>query len=426
MSAARWARELGGFALSVLGALLGWICIAPLALLIPKRRDWIAVIGRQHGRFLDNAKYFFLDASGRRPDLRVVFISEDPVVVTTITARGLQALRYPTPACAWFLLRCGTVVVDSTDWIRHLRRFLLLRAKVVQLWHGVAFKRIELDKWRHETGRYRWLSSPAMHALRMALYRFNGRVIRYAAVCSTSRFYRDQQFSQAFLAREFPVTGYPRNGFGAGLDADATDLAWSNVDAGVRSRLEGWIAAQRNLVLVTPTMRDSHAAPLQLDPDTLRDLDAFAAGHGYEFLFKFHPSDHNAAHVEGAHLHLCAADSDVYPLFPHCAALVTDYSSIYMDFLLVDRPVLFLITDGDGYLRQDRELQFDPATMMPGPRLADWPMVLQALAELPDADTFAVERARLRTLAFDGLPQSAATSNLLAFMQQQRWLEARQ
>jgi hypothetical protein len=29
----------------------------------------------------------------------------------------------------------------------------LIRAHVIQMWHGVAFKRIELDKWRHETGR---------------------------------------------------------------------------------------------------------------------------------------------------------------------------------------------------------------------------------------------------------------------------------
>lgn len=424
MSAARWLGEFGRVGLSMLGAIFGWVLLAPIALLVPKRHDRIAVIGRQHGRFLDNTKYFFLDAASAGQGFDVAFISEHAAVVNMIATSGFRALRYPHPAALWYLLRCTCVVVDSTDWIRHVRRFLLLRARVVQIWHGVAFKRIELDKWRHETGRYRWFSSPVVFRLRMLLYHFNGRVVRYAAVCSTSRFYRDEVFAPAFLARHYPVTGYPRNGFGEGLSTSASEMVWHNVDVHVRSELAPWAAARRKLVLVAPTMRDSLRAPIALDAVTLTTLNTFAAKHGFEFLFKFHPSDSHAAQVAGRHLHVCAADSDVYPLLPHCDALVTDYSSIYMDFLLLDRPVLFLITDGDSYSRKDREVQFDPASMMPGPRLANWDALLQTLAAPTSPDPFATERARLRRLAFDDLPQDEATWNILSFMEQQDWIKA--
>lgn len=420
MSAVRWLRELAGFGLSLLGAVVGWLLLAPIALLIPKRRDLVVVIGRQNGRFLDNAKYFFLTAACSQQAFRVVFVGEHPEVQATISAHGLLALRYPTAPAIWSLLRCSVAVVDSTDWIRHLRRFLLLKAHVVQLWHGVAFKRIELDKWRHETGRYKWLSSSVVFYLRMMLYRFNGRIVQYAAVCATSHFYRDEVFSQAFLARHFPITGYPRNGFGGGLPPRARELAWTNVDARVRSRLGDWAARKRKPVLVAPTMRDSLSPPLLLDEPTLREIDAFASVHGYEFLFKFHPSDKHAAQVTGSHLHVCAGDSDVYPLLPFCTALITDYSSIYMDFLLTDKPVLFLISDGTGYMRDDRETQFDATDMMPGPRFAAWSALLEQLA-LPQAEAFLSQREALRRKAFDDLPQSEATQKVIRFMRSHRW-----
>jgi CDP-glycerol glycerophosphotransferase (TagB/SpsB family) len=398
------------------------LLVAPIALLIPKRKDWVAVIGRQHGRFLDNAKYFFIEATLEHAGLDVRFVSEYPDAAGAIAVHEHRVLQYPRLESIWFLLRCGCAVVDSTDWNDHFRRFLLARAHVVQLWHGVGFKRIERDRWRHEVGRARWASRSWVFALRMILYRVSGRAVRYAAVCSTSVFYRDEVFSNAFLARHFPITGYPRTGFARELHGTALDLAWYNVDRQVGSRIAEWAAAGKRLVLIVPTMRDSLKAPMQLDPATMQRLDIFAGTHGIEFLFKFHPSERNAQGITGDHLHVCAPHSDVYPLLPHCDALVTDYSSIYMDFLLLDRPVLFLIMDGDSYSREDRETQFDPSSMMPGPRLVSWDELLDVLVVTPSSDTNGPERARLRKIAFDAMDQSESTARLLDFMRKQGWL----
>lgn len=423
MSGASWTREFGGLALSMLGSLLGWVTLAPLALLIPKRRDWVAVIGRQNGKFLDNAKYFYLQCTSQSPDLRVEFITERPDVIELFSGKSRQVLRYPGAASTWFLLRCGTTVVDSTDWGRNLRRFLLLRSRVVQLWHGVGFKRIELDKWRNETGRYRWFSKPCVFSLRILFYRVTGRVVSYAAVATTSRFYRDDVFTPAFLGRHFPVTGYPRNAYARMADQDHA-FAWANVDSNVASRLREWAATGRKLVVVTPTMRDSGAAPMQIDAETVAVIDAFAEARGIEFVFKFHPSERNANLAAGEHLHTCSPDSDIYPILAHASALVTDYSSIYMDYLLLDRPVLFLIPDGDSYMKSDRQVQFDLADMMPGPIAASWAELLAALEAQWSRDPHAGERQALCRKAFDGLVQEDASARLIQFMRDQRWLPA--
>lgn len=419
------ARRAGGFArlaLSLLAAVVGWVLVAPIAALVPKRRDWIAVIGRQDGQFLDNAKYFFL-VTGGLPGLRCVFITERAETAARLVAEGRDSLCYPSLRTAWFLSRCNVAVVDESSWFLRMRRFLLVRAQIVQLWHGVGCKRIELDRWRHEIGRVAWASSSVLVALRLLAYRMTGRWVRYAAVGCTSRFYRDQVFRPAFMARHFPVTGYPRNDFALSMGDECRELAWSNVDAAIRTRLPDWQRTGCKKVLVAPTFRDSGTLPMQLDPETLRTIDTFADAHGVEFVFKFHPAEHNADHINGKHFHVCARDSDIYPLLPHADALVTDYSSISMDFLLVNKPLLFLIPDDDDYMQKDRQLQFDPRTMMPGPIVPDWTSLLAALLNEWSNDTHTGERAAMRRKAFDDLPQSEAVPKLLALMREQGWVK---
>ena len=103
-------------------------------------------------------------------------------------------------------------------------------------------------------------------------------------------------------------------------------------------------------------------------------------------------------------------------------ALVTDDSSIYMDYLLVDKPILFLVPDHDQYVREDRQFQFDFASMTPGPKVDSWAELVAQLEQQWQHDEYADARARLRLTAFDGLPQVEAVPKLIDFMHRQRWL----
>ena len=57
---------------------------------------------------------------------------------------------------------------------------------------------------------------------------------------------------------------------------------------------------------------------------------------------------------------------DVYPLMALSDLLITDYSSIFFDFLLLDRPILFFAYDLENYLSNDRNMYFDYDSMTPG------------------------------------------------------------
>jgi CDP-glycerol glycerophosphotransferase (TagB/SpsB family) len=402
--------------------LVGWLIIWPIARLTPRRRDRIVVIGRDEGKFVDNAKYFYLQAArSGRPNARVVFLTEREDVLDLLTQHSFEAVVHPSVESAILLLTTRVAVVDSTEWYLRWRRFLLAGARVVQLWHGVGYKRIEIDKWSNEAAGRGWMSKPPIAALRSLRRWLTGRLVTYAAVNTTSVFYRDKVFIPAFKSRYFTIFGYPRNAFGRveGGNLSGSEL---NVDATLLQRLPAWRAEQRRIVLVTPTYRDSRATPLGLDDDTIGKLDSYAAKHRIEFVFKFHPLERGASSIRGTHLHVCAPESDLYPLMPHSDALVTDYSSIYMDYLLLGKPVLFLVPDLDAYIRLDRQLQFDFDAMTPGAKVKTWSELLDRLEREWVEDEFASARATLAQTAFDGLPQDEAVPRLLDFMRGHGWL----
>lgn len=422
MSGASWLRASLGALRTVVISVLGWVLIASWAALVPRRRDLLAVIGRDEGKFVDNCKYFFLQGAPLlKPTVRVVFVTERKNVADSLANSGYEAMIYPSLSAIWCLLRSGTLVVDSLEWTQHLRRFLTVRARVLQLWHGVGFKRIELDKWRHEVAGKSQLSSAAALAARKLMHWLTGRLVRYDAVNTTSAFYRDQVFAPAFLSKHFLIAGYPRNTFGE-LGGSAQALAWRNVDKRIARQLPEWSSAKRRMVLVTPTFRDTRATALGLTPDVTAMLDSYCEAHGVELVFKFHPLERSASEVAGRHLHLCDPDSDLYPLLLLSSALITDYSSIYMDYLLLDKPILFLVPDLDRYTREDRQLQFDFSSMTPGPKVGSWTDLVAQLEHQPQHDEYADARAKLRLMAFDGMSQQEAVPKLIDFMRSKHWL----
>ncbi|MDE7088974.1 MAG: CDP-glycerol glycerophosphotransferase family protein, partial [Prevotella sp.] len=58
---------------------------------------------------------------------------------------------------------------------------------------------------------------------------------------------------------------------------------------------------------------------------------------------------------------------DVYPILPFTDVLITDYSSIYYDYILMENKGIILFPfDYDEYIKNSRDLAFDYLTYTPG------------------------------------------------------------
>ncbi len=57
---------------------------------------------------------------------------------------------------------------------------------------------------------------------------------------------------------------------------------------------------------------------------------------------------------------------DVYPILKESDLLITDYSSVYFDYLYLDREIVFYPYDLDYYKNDDRGLMFEYNEFTPG------------------------------------------------------------
>jgi CDP-glycerol glycerophosphotransferase (TagB/SpsB family) len=96
---------------------------------------------------------------------------------------------------------------------------------------------------------------------------------------------------------------------------------------------------------------------------------------------------------------LWQAKMDLYDVLGAADMLITDYSSVYIDYLLLNRPVMFLPTDLEDY-KQNRGLLFEPYDFWtPGPKLDSQENLQNAITRfITDPDWYSSERSTILNL----------------------------
>ncbi|MFC6837277.1 CDP-glycerol glycerophosphotransferase family protein [Halomarina ordinaria] len=358
------------------------LALYALSFLVPRdERLW--AFGCSGGtRFAENSKYLFLHLANGDSDVRPVWMTRRDDLLADLRAAGYEAYHRDSLRGRLTTLRAGHVFF--THSLNDVGMEAALGSEPVNLWHGVPLKRISLDDsyYRHRMGLANLIRT-------LLIY----RTYRYVVVTSAAL---RSRFATAFNVDEERILplGYPRNdalfgpveGETIGFDADAL----ADVEA---------LAADRDVVLYAPTWRESGRGVVEhLD---LARLDEWAREHDATVLLKLHPNAAVEVGEEYEHVVHLPAELDVHPAMRHADVLVTDYSSLYFDFLLLDRPLVFFPFDLERYLAEDRELYFDYDDTTPGPKATDTESLCAELTEALEDDGYAEERARVRERFFD-------------------------
>ncbi|MDL5361588.1 CDP-glycerol glycerophosphotransferase family protein [Halalkalicoccus sp. NIPERK01] len=357
-----------------------------LAHLLP-REDSLWVFGTRGGEaFEGNTKYLFLDLQ-REGGLRPVWISESDSTVRELRENGFDAHRADSLRGRLATLRAGVVFVTGT--MTDMPLWPTGGANVVQLWHGVPLKRIAADAPSFEGFTLR-------ERLRL-LYTYR----QFDALTLTASGLGDSFRSAFRIDPDLPVTGYPRN------DALFRELPGEGVGQGETAReIREDIDADR-VVAYLPTYREDGSDPAaHID---FERLDRFLAERDAAMVVKFHPfSDPGFDPERFERLQVLPAGFDVYPLLRGTDALVTDYSSVYFDYLLLDRPVVFYAYDRERY-EESPGFYVEYEKVTPGPVAETFDELLAAIElALESPDAYADERERVRRLAFDHPDDRAA------------------
>lgn len=364
-----------------------------LAHLLP-REDSLWVFGTRGGEaFEGNTKYLFLGLQ-REAEIRPVWISKADSTVRELRENGFEAHRADSFRGRLTTLRAGVVFVTGT--MTDLPLWPTGGANVVQLWHGVPLKRIAADAPSFEEFAVR-------ERLRL-LYTYR----QFDALTLTASGLGDSFRSAFRIEPDLPVTGYPRN------DALFHEIPDEGVGQDERAREIREDTDAERLVVYLPTYREDDTNPA--DHVDFGRLDRFLAERDAAMLVKFHPfSDPGFDPERFECLHVLPVGFDVYPLLRETDALVTDYSSVYFDYLLLDRPVVFYAYDRERY-GESPGFYFEYEEVTPGPVAETFDELLAAIElalESPDAD--ADERERVRRLAFDH-PDDRATERVREYV----------
>ncbi len=132
----------------------------------------------------------------------------------------------------------------------------------------------------------------------------------------------------------------------------------------------------KKLVLYAPTFRDNPETDKNIVENIDIDLFNRELGEEYSLIVKLHPQIHSGKAVDGA---VNATEGhDINDLTLICDVLITDYSSVCMDFALLSKPCIFFAFDLDSY-EKERSFYFDYESYVPGPIAKNFISVIEEI-----------------------------------------------
>ncbi|MFA7090450.1 MAG: CDP-glycerol glycerophosphotransferase family protein [Arcobacteraceae bacterium] len=248
--------------------------------------------------------------------LDVTLLTDNEEHLKELKKRALPCARLNS-LCAYYSLSKAKTVVQDQGNSNHLLPFLSPLQMTIQLWHGLPLKR--------------------MNKLADVMYDYH---------ISTSDFVNDTSLSDVIPAKQHLDLGYPRNDL---LLKTHEPLDLLLVDLKIYT-----LAKENKVIVYMPTHRESepsfeNQASKKLPLD-LGKLNAFMQKHHVFFILKLHPFVSKLYKNENfSHILFYEPQNDIYPVLKYTDILITDYSSVYYDFLLLNRPIVFFDYDYEEY-----------------------------------------------------------------------------
>lgn len=340
-----------------------------LSFLVPRNKK-IWLFGSTFGRrFADNPRYLYLYVSQHKEELKLrpIWISHNENVVKMLNDEGYEAYMYHSLKGIWFALRGKVYLFDN--YSKDINFWQSGGAMKVNLWHGIPLKKIQhdnvFDKFRHPKNIWEKLRNFPRNIS-------DEKPNHY--VLTTSENLREI-FSSAFKTKNVLVSGYPRNQV---LISDDIKNVYLDEEKRDRKKIISFLNKKSNgknkrMIFYMPTFRKSET--LFFENFDKNDFQKFLAENTLLFCIKLHPKsklNEEFKNIQSENIMVINKDADPYVFLKLADVLITDYSSIYFDYLLLGRPIIFFAYDLKEYLSDSREMYFDYDEFTPGEKVWDY------------------------------------------------------
>ena len=366
----------------ILGLLLQSLLYS-ISFFVPKNKT-IWIFGSWTGNtFSDNSKYLYLHIVEKHPEIQCVYICKDRKVVENLIKKNKEAYYYYSIKGCFLAMRASVAFVTSSH--SDVNAFCCARILYVQLFHGTPIKKIyEDDSIQNGTRIPKW-----KRFLVKKIFKYLDGVGQndYITIASPNV---AASFETAFntTRNRMLVTGLART--------DAyVKLSNNNYIINLKNRIDG------PLIAYLPTHRN-YGVHIEGYIDIMANLyyiNEMLKENNVYMLYKPHFNEmKNFENIESEYDHIIVPEddecmSDVYAFTPYCDLLITDYSSVYLDYLLMDKPIVFFIYDFENYSKLEREFYYDYNQVTPGPKCYNWIDTIDEVSRLLKNDDTSKHRS---------------------------------
>ena len=311
------------------------------------------------GGFRDNPKYLFYQARERHPEIRSIWISPNKDEVKIIRKHGGEAYYYHSLRGLYHIMTSRVAVCDHT--LRDISRFFTGGVYYVNLWHGSSVKRVRWQAPDYFVRRFRLKSAEEMHTsfrLRMLQYHV---LYKVPDLCLAPSVIQAEEFFAPMMniPLEHCLVGvYPRSQLLINGKEEAMEFI-DKYEPDTTIDFVRKLSAYNKTYIYMPTWRNDGVDFIKKAGIDWGELNEMLSQKNELLVLKFHPfTSIDSDAVSGfCNIVLYPSNSDIYTVLPFIDCLITDYSSIYTDFLIMNKEVILFVFDYNDYVKGSYDLE---------------------------------------------------------------------
>ena len=330
--------------------------------------------------FFDNSKYFFLYLVNNTNE-KVYWVSSSKSEIELLKKYNLPYIKYGT--VKYFFTTLRAKYFFHHYGINQINPILQANSIQIDFWHGTPLKKIRYDVVPKATGKMHFIA------------RFIG-IGKTEYLSSTSEYLTNNILARAFdLPLEQCINfGYPRTDVMKLTKEESLEFCRKYTN-----ELLPYIetcSRFKKVFLYMPTWRDDDPDYFSKANIDFEKLNEKMKELGYAFFLKLHPLTKFTAVDKYSNIFQIKNDVDIYPFLTFTDFLITDYSSIYFDYLMIDKEIIFIPYDYENYVR-NRELYFNYDDVTPGVKYKSFEEFISNLTEVEKLD-YSNERKQVKDL----------------------------
>ena len=237
---------------------------------------------------------------------------------------------------------------------------------------------------------------------------------QYLLTCSK---FGDQTLGEAFqVEKDKRIKGlYPRIDF-----LIKNDYPIFNKEKQYFNKIKELKNKNKKILLYLPTFRQNNSLVFlgETDSNKLNTFFEFLEKNNYFLLTKVHfvekRKGRNEIEIKNNNFINIEANTDIYPILKESDILITDYSSVYFDYLVLNKDIIFYPYDLEEYEKYDQGLLLNYDKFTPGDKVYTLDGLIENLKlKNINRDDFEIERERLYKKCFEDYSIEDTIQNIL-------------